>query len=56
MGRQILQSWVGRQLLDQLSDLILLDDDSSGERVLITLELLLEIKTLYKVPKFIPNT
>ncbi len=44
MARQILRSWSGRKLLDEVSDLILMDEDSSGERVLDTLENLLEKK------------
>ncbi len=42
MARQILQSWSGRKLLDEVSDLILMDEDSSGESVLVTLENLLD--------------
>ena len=41
MARQILRSWSGRKLLDEVSDLILMDEDSSGESVLDTLENLL---------------
>ncbi len=44
MARQILQSWSGRKLLDEVSDLILMDEDSSGESVLDTLETLLNKK------------
>jgi len=44
MARQILQSWSGRKLLDEVSDLILMDEDSSGESVLDTLEILLNKK------------
>ena len=44
MARQILRSWSGRKLLDEISDLILMDEDSSGESVLDTLENLLEKK------------
>ena len=44
MARQILRSWSGRKLLDEISDLILMDDDSSGESVLDTLENLLNEK------------
>ena len=44
MARQILRSWSGRKLLDEVSDLILMDDDSSGESVLDTLENLLDEK------------
>ena len=42
MARQVLRSWVGRQLLDEVSDLVRLDDDRSGARVFNTLEALLE--------------
>ncbi|WP_269617272.1 alpha/beta hydrolase [Prochlorococcus marinus] len=44
MARQILRSWSGRKLLDEVSDLILMDEDSSGERVLDTFENLLNEK------------
>ena len=44
MARQILRSWSGRKLLDEVSDLILMDEDSSGEGVLDTLESLLDEK------------
>jgi len=44
MARQILRSWSGRKLLDEVSDLILMDEDSSGESVLDTLENLLNMK------------
>ncbi len=44
MARQILRSWSGRKLLDEVSDLILMDEDSSGESVLDTLESLLNKK------------
>ena len=44
MARQILRSWSGRKLLDEISDLILMDEDSSGKRVLDTLESLLNEK------------
>ncbi|WP_413678255.1 alpha/beta hydrolase [Prochlorococcus sp. MIT 0916] len=44
MARQILRSWSGRKLLDEVSDLILMDEDSSGEGVLDTLENLLNEK------------
>ncbi len=44
MARQILRSWSGRKLLDEVSDLILMDEDSSGEGVLDTLESLLNEK------------
>ena len=44
MARQILRSWAGRKLLDEVSDLILLDDDSTGESAMYTLENLLNEK------------
>ncbi len=44
MARQILRSWSGRKLLDEVSDLILMDEDSTGESVLDTLETLLKKK------------
>ena len=44
MARQILHSWSGRKLLDEVSDLILMDEDSSGESVIDTLENLLNEK------------
>ena len=42
MARQILNSWAGRRLLDQVSDLVLVDDDATGQTVQATLELLLD--------------
>ena len=42
MARLILRSWVGRQLLDEFSDLVRLDQDRSGSKVFNTLEKLLE--------------
>ena len=42
MARQILNSWAGRRLLDQVSDLVLVDDDSTGQIVQATLESLLD--------------
>ncbi|WP_269606320.1 alpha/beta hydrolase [Prochlorococcus marinus] len=44
MARQILRSWSGRKLLDEVSDLILMDEDNTGESVLDTLETLLNKK------------
>ena len=41
MARQILNSWAGQKLLDEVSDLVRLDDDSSGLIVFSTLESLL---------------
>ncbi len=42
MSRQLLRSWAGRKLLNEISDLIRLDDDSTGTKVFNTLENLLE--------------
>ncbi len=42
MARQLLRSWVGRKLLDEVSDLIRLDEDRSGTKVFNTLESLLD--------------
>lgn len=42
MARQILNSWAGRRLLDQVSDLVLVDDDATGQAVQATLESLLD--------------
>ena len=42
MARQILNSWAGRRLLDQVSDLVLVDDDATGQTVQVTLESLLD--------------
>ena len=42
MARQILNSWAGRRLLDQVSDLVLVDEDATGETVQVTLESLLD--------------
>ncbi len=42
MARQLLRSWVGRKLLDEISDLIRLDEDRTGARVFNTLEILLD--------------
>ncbi len=42
MGRQIIRSWAGRQLLDEISDLIQVNDDKTGKTVLLTLEKLLQ--------------
>ncbi|WP_320674790.1 alpha/beta hydrolase [Prochlorococcus sp. MIT 1341] len=45
MGRQMLRSWAGQQLLDEVSDLLLVDMDSSGSKLFETLERLLERQT-----------
>ena len=42
MARQMLNSWAGRRLLDQVSDLVLVDGDATGRTVQITLEQLLD--------------
>ncbi|QNI67971.1 alpha/beta hydrolase [Synechococcus sp. BMK-MC-1] len=50
MARQILNSWAGRQLLDQVGDLVQVDDETTGLTVQTTLEELLaqrpEVTTL----------
>ena len=50
MARQLLKSWAGRKLLDEVSDLIRLDEDTTGRRVFNTFESLLktqnEVNTL----------
>ena len=42
MSRQLLRSWTGRKLLDQISDLITLDEDETGTKVFNTFESILE--------------
>ena len=42
LARQLLRSWVGRRLLDEFSDLVVVDKDKSGRIILSTLETLLE--------------
>ncbi len=42
MARQLLRSWAGRKLLDEISDLVVIDDDNSGIKLFNTLETLLE--------------
>lgn len=41
MARQLLGSWAGRRLLDQLADIVRVDDDRAGDTLLNTLETLL---------------
>ena len=41
MARQMLNSWAGRRLLDQVGDLVLVDGDVTGRKVQETLESLL---------------
>ena len=33
MARQMLNSWAGRRLLDQVGDLVLVDGDVTGQKV-----------------------
>ncbi len=42
MSRQIIRSWAGRQLVDEISDLIQVDNDKTGRKVISTLEQLLQ--------------
>ena len=42
MARQMLNSWAGRRLLDQVGDLVLVDGDVTGQKVQETLEALNE--------------
>ncbi len=42
MGRQMLRSWAGQELLDEISDLISVDEDMSGQIVFKTMETLLD--------------
>ena len=42
MTRQLLRSWAGRKLLDEVSDLVVIDDDKTGVTVFNTLESLLD--------------
>lgn len=42
MARQMLGSWAGRRLLDEVADIVRVDEDSQGITVLTTLEMLLE--------------
>ena len=41
MARQMLRSWTGRKLLDEVSDFVRVDDDLTGKRVFLTFESLL---------------
>ena len=41
MARQLLNSWAGRQLLDQIADLVRVDDDTEGVIVRQTINELL---------------
>lgn len=41
MARQLLGSWAGRRLLDEVADIVRVDDDGSGDILLNTLESLL---------------
>ncbi|WP_269622745.1 alpha/beta hydrolase [Prochlorococcus marinus] len=42
MARQLMRSWAGKKLLDEISDLVTLDQDRTGTKVFNTLENLLE--------------
>ncbi len=42
LARQLLRSWVGRRLLDEISDLVVVGGDKSGKEILTTFENLLE--------------
>ncbi|MGC6483974.1 MAG: alpha/beta hydrolase [Synechococcus sp.] len=42
MARQMLDSWAGRRLLDELADVVRVDDDTVGVTLLSTLERLLQ--------------
>ena len=44
MARQMLNSWAGRRLLDEVADLVRVDDDTVGVTVLSTVERLLQEK------------
>ncbi len=57
MSLQLLRSWFGRKMLDEISDLIRLDEDTSGITVANTLETLLTSKeevTLLDLVQSIP--
>ena len=42
MSRQLLRSWAGRKLLDEISDLVVIDDDKTGVKVFNSIENLLD--------------
>ncbi len=42
--RQLLRSWVGQRLLDEVSDLVVVDEDKTGSKIFSTLENLLEVQ------------
>jgi len=42
MSHQLLKSWAGRRLLDEISDLIIIDNDKTGTNFFNTLEILLD--------------
>ncbi len=44
LGRQMLRSWAGQELLDEISDFLLVDSDRSGVKLFNTLEVLLDIQ------------
>ena len=45
LNRQVLRSWVGRKILSELSNTILVPDDNDGIKVFNTIEDLLEVKS-----------
>ena len=44
LNRQVLRSWVGRKILSELSNTILVPNDIDGIKVFNTIESLLEVK------------
>ena len=44
LNRQVLRSWVGRKILSELSNTILVPDDKDGIKIFNTIENLLEVK------------
>ena len=42
MSRQLLRSWAGRRILEEISELIIVDNDMTGIKVFNTLEILLD--------------
>ena len=44
LNRQVLRSWVGRKILSELSNTILVPNDKDGIKVFNTIESLLEVK------------
>ena len=44
LNRQVLRSWVGRKILSELSNTIMVPDDKDGIKIFNTIENLLEVK------------